>query len=313
MDARPLADIPFPDFFLVGAPRCGTTALMHWLKSNPQICFSKPKEPHYFTKVEQLLPNPDLQTHYLGANFWHFDPTQHHLLGEGSVSTLYSPDAVALILSLNPDAKFIVVVRNPMEMLPSFHALLLYYLEEDEKDFEEAWRLQEARANGQSLPSRCVDPRLLQYAEMARLGKHVEALFRVAGREHCLAIVYDDLAADPQGTYRTILRFLGLEDHEPDLRRRNESRGFRVGWLHRLIYRPPLVKPENFARFVSGRTRKGGVSVLKRMRKRLLQLNTVSRPPTEPSPALRAEMRATFAEDIERLGKLLDRDLGAWG
>ena len=48
------------------------------------------------------------------------------------------------------------------------------------------------------------------------------------------------------------------------------------------------------------------------VRKRLLQLNTISRPPTEPSPALRAEMRATFAEDIERLGKLLDRDLGAW-
>jgi hypothetical protein len=140
----------------------------------------------------------------------------------------------------------------------------------------------------------------------------VEALFRVAGRERCLAIVYDDLVADPQATYRTILRFLELEDHEPDLRRRNESRSVRLGWLRRLIYRPPLVEPENFVRFVTGRTRKGGVSVIKRMRKRLLQLNTVSRRPAELSPALRAEMRATFAEDIEQLGKLLDRDLGAW-
>jgi len=305
-------EVPFPDFFLVGAPRCGTTALTSWLRSNPQICFSTPKEPHYFTKVEALIPDPDLQTHYLEANYWHYEPARHRLLGEGSVSTLYAPDAVARILSLSPDAKFIVVVRNPVEMLPSYHALLLYYLEEDVEDFEQAWRLQETRAGGHSIPPRCLDPMLLQYTEMARLGKHVEALFRVAGRDHCLAIVYDDMTADPLGTYRSVLGYLGLEDHEPDLRRRNESRSVRLGWLHRLIYRPPLVEPESMVRFVAGRTRKGGVSVLKRMRKRLIELNTVPARPAEPSPALRAEMRATFAEDLEQLGKLLDRDLGAW-
>jgi hypothetical protein len=305
-------EISFPDLFLVGAPRCGTTALMNWLKTNPQICFSKPKEPHYFTKIEKLLPRPDVRTHYLEPHFWHYDPAQHLRLAEGSVSTLYSPEAVARILSLNPAAKFVVVVRNPLEMLPSFHALLLYYLEEDVEDFEQAWRLQEARAAGLSIPSRCMDPQLLQYAEMGRLGKHVDALFQVAGRERCLPIAYDDLVADPRGTYGTVVSFLGLEDHEPDLRRRNESRAYRLGWLHRLIYRPPVVKPDQFVRFVAGRTRKGGVGFLKRTRKRLLRWNTVSRRPAELSPALRDELRATFAEDIERLGKLLDRDLAGW-
>ncbi len=305
-------EIPFPDFFLVGAPRCGTTAIANWLKRHPHVCFSKPKEPHYFTKLEPLLPSPDLRTHYLQASFWHYDPALHRRLGEGSVSTLYSPEAVARIRSLNPDAKFVVVVRNPMDMLPSFHALLLYYMEEDVEDFEQAWRLQRTRAAGSSIPRRCLDPRLLQYSEMARLGKHVEALYRLAGRDHCLAIVYDDLAADPLATYRSLLDFLGLEDHEPDLLRRNESRSFRYRWLHRLIYRPPLVEPAKLFQFVARRNRKSGIGKLARLRKRLMRWNAAPRRPAELSPALRDELGATFAEDIERLGKLLNRDLGSW-
>jgi Sulfotransferase family len=39
----------FPDFFLIGAPRCGTTSLSSYLANNPQVCFSRPKEPHYFS------------------------------------------------------------------------------------------------------------------------------------------------------------------------------------------------------------------------------------------------------------------------
>lgn len=312
MVERREGEIPFPDFFLVGAPRCGTTAITNWLKRHPQVCFSKPKEPHYFSKVEQLLPSPDVHTHYLQANYWHYEPELHRRLGEGSVSTLYSPEAVARILSLNAEARFVAVVRNPLEMLPSYHALLLYYMDEDEEDIERAWQLQDARAVGDSLPRRCLDPKLLQYADMARLGKHVEALLGQAGRDRCHVIVYDDLLADPLETYRALLAFLGLDDHEPDLQRRNESRGIRFGWLHRLIYRPPLVDPEKLVRFVASRTRKGGGSRLKRLRKRLIQWNTVPRRPAALSPALREEVRATLADDIERLAKLLGRDLASW-
>jgi hypothetical protein len=312
MAPSPRPEIPFPDFFLVGAPRCGTTAITNWLKRHPQVCFSKPKEPHYFTKVEPLLPNPDLRTHYLDASYWHYDPARHRRLGEGSVSTLYAPEAIARILSLNDDARFVAVVRNPLDMLPSFHALLLYYMDEDVEDFETAWRLQQARARGESLPPRCLDPRLLQYVEMARLGKHVEALIGLAGRDRCQVVVYDDLVADPLATYRSLLDFLGLDEHEPDLRRRNESRGVRLRWLHRTIYRPPLVDPEKLIRFVAGRTRKDGTSRLRTLRKRLIQWNTVPRRPEPLPPALREELRAAFAEDVERLGKLLDRDLSAW-
>ena len=55
----------FPDFFIVGAPRCGTTALSKYLKRNPKICFSNPKEPHFFTKILEERPEADIQTEYV--------------------------------------------------------------------------------------------------------------------------------------------------------------------------------------------------------------------------------------------------------
>ena len=65
-------------------------------------------------------------------------------MGEGSVTYLYFPHVIDRILELNPIARFIVMLRNPMQMVPSFHARMLYLLEEDTEDFAEAWRLQEA-------------------------------------------------------------------------------------------------------------------------------------------------------------------------
>lgn len=303
----------FPDFFIVGAPRCGTTALTGWLKHHPEICFSKPKEPHFFTKVEPLLPSPDLRADYLEPYFWHYDPERHRAVGEGSVSTLYSPEAVQRILTLNPAAKFIVLVRNPLEMLPSYHQLMLYYLEEEVEDFATAWRLQAERARGERLPRRCLDPRLLQYADAASLGQHVGELMRLAGREQCLVLTHDELSADPGGTRRRVLAFLGVEDEGfDDFRPRNESRHYRSAWLHRLIYRPPLVKPAKLVTFVAGRNRKRGRTFVKKWRKRVLRWNTVPRSPVPLSPELRAELHATFEKDVDRLGQLLGRDLGHW-
>jgi Sulfotransferase family len=51
----------FPDFFLVGAPRCGTTSLSRYLAANPQVCFSRPKEPHYFSLLPPQTPLDDLE------------------------------------------------------------------------------------------------------------------------------------------------------------------------------------------------------------------------------------------------------------
>jgi len=150
----------FPDFFLIGAPRCGTTALSSYLADNPQVCFSRTKEPHYFSLFAPHVSLDELETAYLARYFSHYREG-HKAIGEGSVSYLYSPDALRRILSLNSQARFIAILRNPVDMLPSYHLRMRFSLMEDVEDFATAWSLQKMRARGERIPKHCPAPHLL--------------------------------------------------------------------------------------------------------------------------------------------------------
>jgi len=305
-------------FFLVGAPRCGTTALSRYLRKHPRICFSVPKETHYLTYAPEM-PLAELRASYLRDFFPHRTP-DHLVLGDGSVSMLYSDLSIQRALALDPDARFLVMARNPMEQLPSYHQRLLFVLEEDERDFATAWRLQDARARGEHLPRSCRDPRMLQYAEVARFGERVAHLFDLVGRERCLVIVHDDFKSETAKVYEQVLSFLGLEhDGRTNFPRRFESRSFRLLALHRLLMRPPdpLAKAVLRAKVKKERARMAGDTKakkpwLKRARSRLLAWNSISTPPAPLAPALRDELRETFHDDLVRLGRLLGRDLSHW-
>jgi hypothetical protein len=327
----------FPDFFVVGAPRCGTTSLCSWLAAHPRICFSKPKEPHYFTNLGGRAGG-DLQRDYIDRCFAHRRP-EHLRAGEGSVSYLYSPEAIERILAIAPRARFIVMLRDPLDMLRSYHLRLLFLLEEDEPDLATAWRLQAARARGERIPRLCTEPRLLQYAETGSLGTWLEELLRRAGPDQCLAVVYDDLAADPAKVYERVLRFLELEsDGRTYFRGKQRSRGYRSRLLQELLFKPPPAlaklagvrtsatshaeagpgaaeaRPGRSAtrRWLRARARAAGPAVV-RLRKRLVRWNSVDVRPRPLPPELREEMRATFAPEIAKLEQLLGRDLGHWG
>ena len=124
----------FPDFFLIGVPRCGTTSLSRYLARNPQVCFSRPKEPRYFSSLPPHASPDDLETVYLARYFSHYGLGTTRL-GRGQSLTFYSPYALPRILSINAHAKFIAIVRNPLDMLPSYHQRLLFTVIEDVEDF----------------------------------------------------------------------------------------------------------------------------------------------------------------------------------
>jgi len=313
------SDLPFfPDFFLAGAPRCGTTSVSKVLARHPQICFSRPKEVNYFIDAtpEDLAR---VRQSYLERYFPHYDASQHLAVGEGSVSYLYYPDALRLILTIRPEARFIVVVRSPFDMLRSYHLRMLYLLEEDEEDFERAWDLQAARLRGEHLPRRCGDPRRLLYREVGSLGKHVERLVSLAGRAQCLVVLNDDLKVRPAEVYAGLLRFLKVSDQLDFLPRRDgqirfprrlSSRGYRWRWLQRLLYKPP----QRLFRTAARTEIRRGVrpSAIKRLHKRLLRLNRVDIEPAPLTPQLRAKLWEAFASDIGKLEEILGRDLSHW-
>jgi hypothetical protein len=305
---------PFPDFFLAGAPRCGTTLLTNLLRSHPQVCFSATKETHYFITSQFREDQADLKRHYVDRYFSHYDPERHRAVGEGSVTYIYFPEAIDRILELNPQARFIVMVRNPLEMVTSYHHRMLYILEENVKDFEKAWDLQEERARGRRIPRRCLSARLLQYADIGSLGKHVEALLARAPREHCHFVVHDEVKRDLVKVYGDTLDFLGLGPHVPPekfLKVRLPSRGYRYRWLQQLIYKPPgpVLKLAG-----QGDLRKAkSISAIKRARKRLMMYNKDTSSKPKPLGArMRGRLCDAFADDVAKLGRLLERDLSHW-
>jgi hypothetical protein len=243
------------------------------------------------------------------------------MLAEGSVTYLYAADQMEPILKIWPNARFIIALRDPMEMLPSLHQRLLFLGDEREPDFSRAWALVEKRRQGEAIPKGCADPRWLDYWAAGQLGRAVEQFFRTVGRERCFISLYDDFAADPAGQYRRILAFLGLpDDGRTDFTRERSSRGFKVGWLQRLLKRPPKVARQLLA--AEGYTTRTAASVPRRasglrkgilgLRKRLLKWNTAEAPAVVLPAALRREIRDTFAADVALLSRLTGRDLSHW-
>lgn len=314
--------------FIVGAPRSGTTSLARWLRAHPQVCFSSTKEPHWFAQfdlrgLDEAALRRRVEREYLGRFFAECEPGK--LKVEGSVTYLYAAEQVAPVLRLWPEARFVICVRDPLAMIPSLHQRLLYLGDETVEDFAEAWALRHRRARGEAIPRSCIEPRWLRYDEGGRLGTHVEHFFAAVGRERCHVVVFDDLAADPAGEYAKVLRFLGLpDDGRTNFSASRAGQGYRIGWLQRLLKRPPVITRrmlagsamrEHFKEPGEGAgkpKRDKRPNLVMRARKRLLDWNRVPAGKTEVPPAIVAEFQQLWGGEVDKLGRLLGRDLSHW-
>lgn len=309
---------------IVGAPRCGTTMQARLLQAHPAVSFSTVKEPHFFSRVDLTgLDEAQLREfvgeQYLGRYFADIDPAAE-LIAEGSVSYLYGPELLQPVLRLWPEARFVIAVRDPFELIPSLHQRLVYQGDETVRDLEQAWRLIPERRAGRKVPRTCLDARQLLYDEAARLGRHVEHFFEVIGRERCHVILFDDLRSDPAEVHRRLLEFLGLPQVPfPELEPQRESQGFKIGWLQRLLKRPPVARTvlagEVYRRRVSAAPAREPSALVRRIlaaRKALLRWNRAPAPPLDMPPALAAEVRELLSDDVDRLGRVIGRDLSHW-
>lgn len=296
-----------PNFFIVGAPKCGTTALHRYLSPHPNIFLSRLKEPHYFAKDLGTYPAVKTLEQYQ-ALFADRRP-EHTCVGEASVYYLRSTVAVQNIRDYNPDARLVAMLRNPVEMVYSLHSQLLYWGEESEPDFETAWRLQPRRREGHDLPPRSREPSLVQYGAIGRLGSQVERMLAIFPREQVHLIVYDDFAASPQASYDAVLRFLDVpHDGRNRFPRVNDNKRARLGWLGHLIRKPPPGLRRTYRRF----KRTIGAGAFDAVKREIVTRNTVKERRSPLSPEFRAELVEEFRGEVALLSRLLDRDLSHW-
>jgi hypothetical protein len=296
-----------PNFFIVGAPKCGTTALYEYLRPHPNIFMPAIKEPHFFATDLGIYPpvrTPQEYTQIFAAS----SPT-HLRVGEASVYYLRSSVAIANIRDFNAEARLIAMFRNPVDMIYSLHSQLLYVSEESETDFERAWRLQERRRQGRDLPQGSRGSFLLQYAEVGQFGSQTQRLLSIFPRAQVKIILYDDFAASPKAVYDDIIEFLGIpHDGRTEFPRINENKRAKIPWLRDFMRKPPPALHSA----VRGLKNALGAEGISSTKKRIVALNTVRerRPPL--SSKFRAELVEAFREEVALLGRLLDRDLSHW-
>lgn len=285
-----------PDFFILGAPKCGTTALSVYLGEHPDIFFSEPKEPNYFTDHARNLRQFTSDKDYLHTCFAR--AADHKIAGEGTTRYLRSPEAVPRILAFQPHAKFIVMLRNPTEMFESLFWQRVYEGKEFSKTPAEAWEKHKVIDAKQPRQAGDTDAGELRYGEICRTGEQLERLYTQADPSRVHVIFYDDFKHDPNTSYQQTLAFLGIPD--------DGRKEFSV--IHRRkTARSPLV-----------RTLIKKAGKLKKMLgiKRSLRANPLVQriiggaPPM--SKKLKKELVTYFTNDIERLEALTSRNLSVW-
>ncbi len=307
--AEPQAPLRIPDFYIVGHPKSGTTALYEMLRRHPQIFMPGLKEPRWFAadlrerfQAQGSEVHPQTLEQYAAL----FEPAgASQLVGEASPSYLRSRVAAEEIARLRPDARIVAVLREPAGFLRSMHLEMIQNRVEDETDLRRAIEHEAIVAPDGTT--------LLRYTDRVSYVEQLRRYEERFGRDQVLVLIYDDFRTDNEGTVRQVLRFLGVDADVP-IEPLEANPSVRV----RSLRRDDAVRALQAGRGPLGRGAKAASPLVpERLRSSLL--GTVRRrflyaEPDPPDPALMAELRRRFEPEVRALSKHLDRDLvSLWG
>jgi len=308
--------VPLPNFFLAGAPKAGTTSLYAYLQQHPAIYTSPIKEPMFFG-ADDLLSGPfreqfvryvernpaDLRVFLRDAAqrpgrryilYWEdyvrlFDRVAGETaIGEGSVDYLWLPSAAAAIHRRVPDARFIFVLRHPVEKVVASYVVALRY--RPDLVFRD-WFLAATHSGAPAWP----------IVDGARYATHLERFLGFFPREQIRIYLYDTFRADARAVIRDIFTFLNVApDYPVDVsRRRNEGIAPRSAALHR------------FRRAAFGDRAPSRV-LPQRARDFLWRFYYRPRGETVIDPDDRRMVLDYYQDEIARTETLLGRDLAPW-
>jgi len=196
----------WPNFFIVGAPRSGTTSLYEYLKDVQSIFMSPVKEPNFFNpnindKLFLSKPIRD-EKKYLGL----FNDIKNEIaIGESSPTYLWDKDAPKLIHTKVPHAKIIIMLRNPIERAYS-EFLFLTGLGSEKDPFSKNIRI---AASSEDYEKNRILTNGLYYEQVNRYCEIFE-------KEKVMVVVFEKFAKDTWNEVKRILEFLDVRDDPPE-------------------------------------------------------------------------------------------------
>lgn len=295
---------PKPVFFIVGAPKCGTTALYYYLKQHPQLYL--PQKELYFFGSDFTFRHPRPTHSYYLSLFKEAKPGQ--LCGEASVWYLYSQNAAREIYDFNPNARIIIMLRNPVQMLYALHSQQVYEGNENLPVFEDALLAEPLRRRGKMLPPLIGCPyEGLFYSDVARFTPQVSRFLNVFGPDRVKIILYDDFAANAAAVYRQTLAFLGVDaGFTVETKRINPNKTIKYPLLRNLLKR----RSAAWVNLV--KTLLPSKKVRKWVQNKLWAVNTQYEERKPLNPQTQAFLEQAFTPDIAALSRLLNRNLLHW-
>jgi hypothetical protein len=295
--------MPAPSFFIVGAPKCGTTSLNDYLRQHPGIFIPERKELHYFGSDLQFVKTKrPTQEEYL-AHFATAQPGQ--VAGEASVWYLSSELAAKEIREFCPLAKIIIMLRNPADMMYSLHSQFLFESNEDLTDFAAALAAEADRSEGRRLPPDSNYGKELLYRRVAHFAGQVRRYLDLFPRDQIHFIDFDDFSRDTPRVYSEVLQFLGVDpSFRCEFEVRNPNKQVRSRFLQNFLNNPGTLAIL-LGRLIPKSVRRSLIS-----RVRIANSPAAPRPPL--SPELRAELNREFKAEVEELGSLVGKDFLKW-
>lgn len=295
--------LKIPNFFIVGAPKSGTTALYEYLRPHPEVYMAS-KEIYFFGRdFHYLHPRPSLAYYQsLFANA----PASASALGDASVWYLYSTTAAREIYDFNPAAKVIILLRNPYTMLPSLHSQQVYSGNENITDFALALAAEPQRRQGQQIPPLIGSPiEALYYSEVAKYSAQVQRYFDIFGKKNVKVLIFEDFIADIPYWYKEVLAFLSLSTafrpesfQQINPKKQVKSARFRDFLKQRSPWKIQLAKWVLPSR-----------ALRQKVEDTLWQWNTRPAPKETLSPDIQQQLKRYFAEDIDQVSLLLQKNL----
>jgi len=297
-----------PNFFIIGAPKSGTTALYDTLKQHPQIYMSPVKEPFYFA----FEGKPPFFPGAAGAFFHRAAVWRPHeyvqlfagaanerVIGEASATYLASPLAARRIRQNLPSSRIVAILRQPAERAYSAYSFLRQVGFEPTRTFQEALAQEEPRSRAGWIS-------ILNYKANSRYYDQLAIYYDLFPPDQIKVYLYEEWKDMPQAMLRDMFWFLGVdEDFMPEIQRSNITRLPKNRRLHHLATHPGRI--EQRIPFLPAPARRIISSILRRLDRRFN---------LAPPPPLTAEMRtrltSDFREDILKLQDLIERDLSHW-
>jgi Sulfotransferase family len=291
-----------PDFVVAGAARAGSTALVESLRSHPDVFVTQPKEPHFLAYAGERPtftgPGDDLtinaaavtrQDDYLAL----FDGAEPgSTLGEGSVSTLYRHEqALPRLHELNPQARLVLVLRDPVDRAFSSFQYLRNRGYERQEDFLDAVAREDERR-------RAGWHHLWHYTAMSTYADPVAHAHAVFGADRVHVEWYDDLVDNADETLDRVHAFVGVD---PARRPREEGGRVNVSGVPKRAWLQAAMHQAARSRVLRGAVKS---MVPFGVRERIRNANLTSQ---QVSPRARAELVPVFVPDLDRLEKVLGR------